>query len=61
MKKASLPPLITTSLAAAILGVWKLKSRRDVDATGRIHIDPFLGRIRLVSSVLGHVTLRLSS
>jgi hypothetical protein len=43
MKKVSRPPL-TTNLAAAILGVWKLKSRRDVDATGRIHIDPFLGR-----------------
>ncbi len=43
MKKVSLPPL-TTNLAAAILGVWKLKSRQDVDATGRIHIDPFLGR-----------------
>ena len=43
MKKVSLPPL-TTNLAAAILGVWKLKSRQDLDATGRIHIDPFLGR-----------------
>jgi hypothetical protein len=43
MKKVSLPPL-TANLAAAILGVWKLKSRKDVDATGQIHIHPFLGR-----------------
>jgi Lipocalin-like domain len=43
MKKVSLPPL-TANLAAAILGIWKLKSRKDVDATGQIHIDPFLGR-----------------
>jgi hypothetical protein len=43
MKKVSLPPL-TANLAAAILGVRKLKSREDVDATGQIHLDPFLGR-----------------
>jgi Lipocalin-like domain len=43
MKKGSLPPL-TANLAAAILGVWKLKSREDIDATGQIQIDPFLGR-----------------
>jgi Lipocalin-like domain len=43
MKKASLPPL-TPNLGAAILGIWKLKSRVDVDATEQIHIDPFLGR-----------------
>ena len=43
MKKVSLPPL-TANLAAAILGIWKLKSREDVDATGQIHVDPFLGR-----------------
>jgi hypothetical protein len=43
MKKVSLPPL-TANLAAAILGIWKLKSREDVDATKQIHIDPFLGR-----------------
>jgi Lipocalin-like domain len=43
MKKASLPPP-TPNLAAAILGVWKLKSREDVDDAGQIHIDPFLGR-----------------
>src|SRR5580700_1039289 len=43
MKKVSLPPL-TANLAAAILGIWKLKSREDVDDTGEIRIDPFLGR-----------------
>ena len=43
MKKASFPPP-TANLAAAILGVWKLKSREDVDDAGQIHIDPFLGR-----------------
>jgi len=43
MKKVSLPPL-TPNLGAAILGIWKLKSRVDVDATEQIHIDPFLGR-----------------
>jgi hypothetical protein len=43
MKKVSLPPL-TANLAVAILGIWKLKSREDVDATEQIHIDPFLGR-----------------
>ena len=43
MKKGSLPPL-TATLAAAILGIWKLKSREDVDATGQTHVDPFLGR-----------------
>ena len=37
-----LPPP-TADLAAAIVGVWKLKSREDVDATGKVHIDPFLG------------------
>jgi len=42
MKKVSLPPP-TADLAAAILGVWKLKSRQDVDAAGQIHPDPFLG------------------
>ena len=42
MKKIFLPPP-TVNLATAILGVWKLKSRVDVDATGQIHIDPFLG------------------
>src|ERR1700720_3478396 len=42
MKKVSLPPL-TANLGAAILGIWKLKSREDVDATEQIHIDPFLG------------------
>ena len=42
MKKASLPPP-TGNLATAILGIWKLKSREDVDGTGQIHIDPLLG------------------
>jgi Lipocalin-like domain len=42
MKKSSLPPL-TGNLATAILGIWKLKSREDVDSAGRIHIDPLLG------------------
>jgi hypothetical protein len=43
MKKISLPPL-TANLAAAILGIWKLKSREDMDDTGQMRIDPFLGR-----------------
>jgi len=43
MKKGSLPPL-TANLAAAIRGVWKLKSRVDVDDAGQVQIDPFLGR-----------------
>ena len=43
MKNVSLPPP-NANLATAILGVWKLKSREDVDATGQIHVDPFLGQ-----------------
>jgi len=43
MKKVSLPP-IAPNLGATILGVWMLKSREDVDASGQIRIDPFLGR-----------------
>ena len=43
MKKDLLPPP-TANLATAIIGFWKLKSREDVDATGKVHIDPFLGR-----------------
>jgi hypothetical protein len=43
MKKVSLPPL-TANLAAKIRGIWKLKSREDVDDTGQIQVDPFLGR-----------------
>jgi hypothetical protein len=43
MKKRFLPPILT-NLAAAIVGVWRLKSREDVDASGQIRIDPFLGR-----------------
>src|SRR6266513_1395161 len=42
MKKTPLPPL-TANLAAAILGIWRLKSREDVDATGQVHLDPLLG------------------
>jgi hypothetical protein len=42
MSRAPLPPP-TVNLAAAILGIWKLQSRVDVDATGQIHIDPLLG------------------
>jgi hypothetical protein len=37
-----LPPL-TANPAAAILGIWKLKFREDVDATEQLHIDPLLG------------------
>ena len=43
MKQASLPPPIA-NLGTAILGIWKLRSREDIDATGHVHIDPFLGR-----------------
>ena len=43
MKKVSLPQL-TANLATAILGMWKLKSREDVDAAGQIRLDPLLGR-----------------
>lgn len=42
MKKDLLPPP-TADLAAAIVGVWKLKSREDVDAKSQVHIDSFLG------------------
>lgn len=34
---------LTPDLATAILGVWKLKSREDVDGAGIVHTDPFLG------------------
>lgn len=43
MKNISLPPP-TTNLASAILGIWTLESRVDVDANGQVHIDPFLGK-----------------
>jgi Lipocalin-like domain len=43
MKKASRSSR-TANLATAIQGIWKLKSRKDVDAAGHVHIDPFLGR-----------------
>ena len=42
MKQISLPPQ-TADLATAILGVWKLKSREDVDDEGKTRVDPFLG------------------
>jgi hypothetical protein len=43
MKKDSLPPP-TANLVTAILGIWSLKSRVDVDSNGQVHIDPFLGK-----------------
>jgi hypothetical protein len=43
MKKDPLPPP-TANLATAIIGFWKLESREDSDASGKVHIDPFLGR-----------------
>jgi len=43
MKKVSFPP-VTANLAAAILGIWKLRSREDVDDMGQIRTDPLLGR-----------------
>ena len=43
MKKTPLPPPIA-NLATAILGIWKLKSREDVDSIGRVRIDPFFGQ-----------------
>lgn len=42
MKKDSIP-FPTANLASAIVGIWKLKSRNDVDATGKVQVDPFLG------------------
>src|SRR3954470_15144241 len=42
MKNDSFPSP-TVDLATAILGIWKLKSREDVDDAGQIQIDPFLG------------------
>ncbi len=43
MKKNPLPPP-TGNLKVALLGIWRLESRQDVDAAGEIHPDPFLGR-----------------
>ncbi len=43
VKKDSLPRP-TANLATAIRGIWNLKSRVDVDDTGKAQIDPFLGR-----------------
>src|SRR5207244_9288558 len=42
MKNSPLPSP-TANLATAIVGIWKLRSREDVDAPGKVHIDPFLG------------------
>jgi hypothetical protein len=42
VKKVS-PVRLPPDLASAIVGVWKLKSREDVDASGKVHVDPFLG------------------
>jgi Lipocalin-like domain len=55
MTKFSLPPP-TANLAAVILGVWKLKSREDVDAMGQIHLDPFLGQdpLGIICFASGH-------
>jgi hypothetical protein len=36
-------PAPTPNLATSILGIWKLESREDVDATGHRRIDPILG------------------
>jgi hypothetical protein len=38
------PETPNQTLSTEILGIWKLKSREDVDATGQVHIDPFLGK-----------------
>lgn len=42
MKKDSFPPP-AANLAAVVLGIWKLKSREDVNDSGQIQVDPFLG------------------
>jgi Lipocalin-like domain len=42
MKNISLPSP-TNDLAASIIGIWKLKSREDVDAAGQRQVDPILG------------------
>ncbi len=42
MKNVFLPPP-TEDLATVLLGMWTLKSREDVDASGQVHIDPLLG------------------
>ena len=41
--KASSLPAPTSDLAAAILGIWNLESRQDVDAAGVLRVDPILG------------------
>ena len=43
MKNVFLPPP-GPNLATAILGIWELKSREDVDEAGKVHSDPLLGR-----------------
>ncbi len=40
---ASPLPSPTKDLATAILGIWKLRSRIDIDLSGQRHIDPALG------------------
>lgn len=42
MENTSLPRVID-NLAEAMLGVWKLKSRIDIDGQGMRRIDPILG------------------
>ena len=42
-EKDSFATAYRQSCRAAILGIWKLKSREDVDATEQVHIDPLLG------------------
>jgi len=42
MKVSSLPPQ-TRNLTDAIVGLWVLKSREDIDADGHVVFDPFLG------------------
>ncbi len=37
-------PAPGSNLASGILGMWKLRSRVDVDDAGEIRLDPFLGR-----------------
>lgn len=42
MKNVALPKP-TADLAASILGIWRLRSREDVDASGQRLVDPILG------------------
>ena len=43
MLHASALPAPTKGLARTILGIWKLKTRVDIDASGQRRIDPILG------------------